>query len=146
MSTFHSLYFHWICGTKERRPFIKPAWRDSFHGYLAGVVRGLGGVPLQVGGIEDHVHLLVALKTTHCLADFSRELKKATSIWAAEHHCRDYSWQEGYTVFSVSKSIVEVVRNYIAGQEAHHRKRGFIEELEIFVRRHGLEWNSRFQP
>jgi hypothetical protein len=74
-----------VCSTKDRRPLIRPAWRQRFHEYLGGTVRGLEGVPLQVGGVEDHVHLLFGLKTTHCLADFARELKKASSVWAAEH-------------------------------------------------------------
>ncbi len=146
MSTFHSLYFHWICATKERRPFIQPAWRGAFHDYLGGTVRGLGGTSLKVGGVEDHVHLLFALRTTHCLADFSRELKKASSIWATGHHRRDFAWQEGYTVFSVSKSVVDAVRTYIAGQEEHHRKRPFVDELEIMLRRHNLAWDPRFLP
>ena len=146
VSTYHSLYFHWICATKERRPFIQPPWRAAFHQYLGGTVRGLGGTALQVGGVEDHVHLLLALKTTHCLSDFSRELKKASSIWAADHHRRDFAWQDGYAVFSVSKNVVVAVNDYIAGQEDHHRKRGFIDELQLTLHQHGLEWDTRSLP
>ena len=106
-------------------------------------MRGLGGTALQVGGVEDHVHLLLALKTTHCLSDFSRELKKASSIWAADHH---FAWQDGYAVFSVSKNVVVAVNDYIAGQEDHHRKRGFIDELQLTLHQHGLEWDTRSLP
>ena len=146
MSTYHCLHYHWICATKERRPFIRTEWRSRFHEYLGGTVRGLGGIPLRIGGVEDHVHLLFGLKTTHCLADFSRELKKASSSWAAEQRYGDFAWQEGYTVFSVSQSVVEAVSRYIAGQEAHHRKLGFREELVLLLERHGVEWDSRFLP
>jgi putative transposase len=45
----------------------------------------LGGVAETVGGVEDHVHLLVSLKTTHTLAEFARELKKASSTWVTEN-------------------------------------------------------------
>jgi REP element-mobilizing transposase RayT len=46
---------------------------------MGGVINGLGGLPEKIGGIEDHVHVLVGLKSTHCLADFVRELKKAST-------------------------------------------------------------------
>ena len=82
-STFYSLHYHWVCSTKERRPLIRPDWQGGLHEYLGGTVRGLGGVPVQVGGAQDHVHALLGLKPVHCLADFVRELKKASSAWVA---------------------------------------------------------------
>jgi putative transposase len=143
VSTFYSLHYHWICSTKHRRPLIRSDWRPCFHQYLGGTVRGLDGVALEIGGVEDHVHLLVGLKTTHCLADFSRELKKASSIWASSHGDADFAWQEGYTVFTVSRSQVESVREYLRGQEEHHRKLGFAEELRTFLERHGIAYDER---
>jgi len=92
-STYHSLHYHWVCSTKERRPFIRPEWRPRLHEYLGGTVRGLEGVPLKVGGVQDPVHALIGLKPTHCLSDFVRELKKATSVWAAAQHERAFEWQ-----------------------------------------------------
>jgi putative transposase len=140
VSSFCCLHYHWICATKFRRPFIRDLWRPRFHQYFGGAVRGLGGVPLEVGGIEDHVHLLVGLKTTHGLADFSRELKKSTSVWAKENGDRDFSWQEGYAVFSVSRSIVPIVARYVRRQEEHHRKAGSRAELATLLRRHQVDF------
>jgi len=76
-STFLSLHYHIIFATKHRKPSIAPAWRDRLHEYLGGTVRGLEGIPEAIGGVDDHVHLLVGLRATHTLADFIRELKKA---------------------------------------------------------------------
>jgi REP element-mobilizing transposase RayT len=84
MSTFLSLHYHLVFSTKNRAPFIKPAWIDQLHKYLSGTVVGLKGIPQATGGIEDPVHLLFGLKATHCLADFVRELKKASSVWVHE--------------------------------------------------------------
>ena len=144
MSTYHSLHYHWVCSTKERHPWITPEWRPRFHEYIGGTVRGLDGTPLAIGGVEDHVHLLVGLKTTHCLADFSRELKKATSVWAAQNGTREFCWQEGYAVFSVSVSMVETVRGYIARQEEHHRKNGFLDELRTMLEKHAVNYDPRY--
>ena len=72
-STFLSLHYHIVFATKERRPFIRDSWRAEMHEYLGGTVRGLGGIPEAVGGVADHVHLLVGLRATLCLADFMQE-------------------------------------------------------------------------
>ncbi len=103
-STFSSLQMHLVFSTKERRPFIATSWRPTLHEYLGGTVRGLGVVPESIGGVADHVHLLVSDKPTCCVSDFVRELKKASSVWAAQQHEPRFGWQEGYSVFSVSVS------------------------------------------
>jgi putative transposase len=119
-STFHSLHSTSCSGTKERRPFIGSNWRNDLHAYLGGIIRGLGGVAEAVGGVDDHVHLLMGLKTTDAPANIIRELKKASSVWAAESRQPQFSWQEGYAIFSVSWTHVAIVRKYIADQEEHH--------------------------
>lgn len=143
-STFLSLHYHIVFSTKERRPFIKPAWRAQLHEYLGGTIRGLGGVPEIVGGVEDHVHLLVALRATHCLSDFMQELKKASSVWAAEKHESDFRWQDGYAAFTVSWSHVEPVRHYIATQEDHHRKTDFVFELKQLLEKNGVKYEEKY--
>lgn len=74
-STYLSLHYHMVFATKNREGVIAPQWRSRLHEYLAGTISGLGGFPQGVGGVSDHVHLLVGLKATHCLADVVRELK-----------------------------------------------------------------------
>ncbi len=143
-STFLSLHYHIVFSTKERRPFIAPAWRTQLHDYLGGTVNGLGGFSQRVGGVADHVHLLVGLKATHCLAEFMRELKKATSVWARENHEPEFAWQDGYAAFTVSASKRAVVREYIGNQEAHHAKRDFVSELKDLLEKHEVEYNERY--
>ena len=142
-STYYSLHYHWVCSTKERRPFIRD-WRPRLHEYLGGTIRGLDGTPLKVGEVEDHVHVLIRLKTTHCIADFVRELKKASSVWANENHDEDFQWQEGYAIFSVSASMVDAVRRYIERQEEHHRKMSFVDELKQFLEKHSVKYDPKF--
>ena len=143
-STFLSLHYHIVFSTKERRPCIKPDWRSRFHEYLGGTVRGLGGTPEIIGGVADHVHLLVGLRATHRLADFMQELKKASSIWAAEQFEKQFSWQDGYAAFSVSWTHLETVRNYIATQEEHHRKTDFVTELKTLLNRNGVNYEEKY--
>ena len=144
-STFLSLHYHLVFATKNRKPFIAKAWQNRLHEYLGGTVTGLGGFPQQIGGVADHVHLLVGLKATHCLADFLRELKKSSSIWIHEDiGARSFAWQEGYSAFTVSATSREAVRKYIAQQEEHHRVKSFREELVEMLAKTGIEYDPGF--
>jgi REP element-mobilizing transposase RayT len=143
-STFLSLHYHIVFSTKERRPFIREPWRANFHEYLGGTIRGLGGIPEIIGDVENHVHLLVGLKATHCLADFMRDLKRASSNWIAENHEKEFSWQDGYAAFTVSVSNCEAVREYIQNQPEHHRKISFRDELVRLLEKHGVKYDAKF--
>ena len=144
-STHLSLHYHIVFSTKERAPFIAAAWRERLHAYLGGVVRNLDGVPEAVGGVADHVHLLVGLRATACLADVVRDVKAVSSRWVHEEIGeRDFAWQEGYGAFTVAPTQRGEVCHYISRQEEHHRKRTFQEEYVEFLKRSGLEYDERF--
>ena len=144
-STHLSLHYHLVFGTKKREAFIDGSWRRDFHRYLGGTVRGLGGHADAVGGTDDHVHLLVGLEATHSLADFLREVKKASSKWVREEiDLRDFAWQEGYAAFTVGASAMPRVRKYIANQEEHHRTKTFREEWIELLDRAGISYDPRY--
>ena len=95
--------------------------------------------------MADHVHLLVGLKATHCLADFMRELKKSSSVWVHDEiRVHRFAWQEGYAAFTVSPSTRPEVQSYIARQEVHHRNRTFREELVEMLEKAGVEYDPRY--
>jgi REP element-mobilizing transposase RayT len=144
-STHTGLHYHLIFSTKNREPLISKEWRDRLHEYLGGTVRGLDGVPQGIGGVADHVHLLVGLKPTHRLADFLREVKKASSAWVADTiGRRSFRWQEGYAAFTVSATSRAAVQEYIANQEEHHRHISFRDELIQALRTCGIEYDERY--
>ena len=144
-STYLSLHYHLVFGTKNREPLIAPEWRNRLHDYLGGTIRGLGGFPEGIGGVADHVHLLIGLKATHCLADILRELKKASSAWVHEEiGLRSFAWQEGYAACTVSATSRDAVRHYIANQEEHHRVKSFREELVEMLNKAGIEYDPKY--
>ena len=144
-STYLSLHYHLVFGTKNRATWIKPEWRSRLHEYLGGTVAGLGGRSQGIGGAADHVHLLIGLRATHCLADMVRELKKASSAWVhKEIDLPSFAWQEGYAAFTVSATARQSVQGYIARQESHHRERSFREELMEMFHRAGIEYDTRY--
>ncbi|MCH7226861.1 IS200/IS605 family transposase [Haloferula sp. A504] len=143
-STHTSLHYHLVFSTKNREPVIDRNWREDLHSYLGGIVKGSDGHPQGIGGVADHVHLLVSLKPTACLSDFMREIKKASSAWVKGTKLPAFQWQEGYAAFTVSASAREAVRKYIADQETHHRVKTFREELEEFLEKSGVAYDPKY--
>lgn len=104
----------------------------------------MNGVAEIVGGVADHVHLLVSLRPVHCIADVLRDMKKDSSSWVKENFEPRFAWQEGYAAFTVGPSATGLVRNYIAKQEEHHRKQSFVDELEELLARAGVEYEEKY--
>jgi REP element-mobilizing transposase RayT len=143
-STYLSLHYHLVFSTKNRENTIAPEWRGRFHDYLGGTIRGLGGFAQGIGGVGDHVHALVGLKATHCLSDFMRELKKASSIWVHDQIGVGFAWQEGYAAFTVSATSMEGVKHYIRHQEEHHRVKSFLEEYISMLNKAGIQYDPKY--
>ncbi len=144
-STHLSLHYHIIFSTKERRQLIRDEWRERLHQYLGGCVKTAEGIPEKIGGVSDHVHLLVGLRATHCLADFIRDIKSNTSAWVKEElNVKLFSWQDGYGAFTVSNSMIVKVKAYIENQEEHHRRVDFRSEYLEFLKLHEVEYDEKY--
>ena len=138
--SYTNLLYHVVYGTKLRQPLIDEEFQPRLYEYVGGTIRGLKGVSLQIGGVEDHVHILAKLPPTIAVSDFLEKLKSNSSKWAKSVR-RDFGWQAGYSAFSVSESQVERVKRYIQNQREHHRKSSFEEELIELLKAHGLAYD-----
>lgn len=144
-STHLSLHVHVVFSTKNREPFISDEWRERLHAFLGGALRTAGCVPECVGGTSDHVHLLIGIRATHCLADVMRDIKQSSSKWVHETlGLRAFGWQDGYGAFTVGASQLEAVKAYIKNQPEHHRKRTFQEEYVEFLKRYGVDYEEKY--
>jgi REP element-mobilizing transposase RayT len=119
---------------------------DQLHRYLGGILAHHDCQPIIVGGVEDHVHILSTLSRTHTAADMVKEAKRGSSLWLKTKgpELRDFAWQAGYGIFSVSVSQMDAVRKYITEQEEHHRRVSFQDELREFLKRHEVEFDDRY--
>jgi hypothetical protein len=111
---------------------------------MGGIVKNQGGVPLAIGGIEDHMHLLVGLKASHRLDYFLRELKAGSSGWTRREKNRDFAWQPGYAAFSVSPGNIESARNYVLNQREHHRSKDFKSEYLHLLRSGLIDFDEKY--
>ena len=138
---------HTVFSTKDRRPFLgDKILREELHRYLDGILTNHDCQPIIVGGVEDHVHILSTLSRTCPAAEMVKEIKRGSSLWlkTKSPDLQDFAWQSGYGIFSIGNSQVESVRNYIAGQEEHHRKVSFQDEFREFLKRYEVEFDERY--
>jgi putative transposase len=129
----HSYSCNWqhiVFSTKERRKLLRPELHAELWlwPYVAAIAKNHKMQPLAIGGIEDHIHLLVSIPSTKHIAKAVQELKSNSSSWISSR-VRGFSWQEGYAAFSVSRSNLAAVSRYIGTQREHHRKLTFEQEF-----------------
>ncbi|MEP6822214.1 MAG: IS200/IS605 family transposase [Chthoniobacterales bacterium] len=144
MHSLTNCLVHCVFSTKNRAPILTVEIRGRLWPYLGGIARENGVRALAIGGVADHVHMLLSLPATLSVAKAMQLLKGNSSKWLHETfpELRNSGWQEGYAAFSIGVSGVEETVAYIRGQEEHHRTRSFREEVELFLRRHGMEYDA----
>ena len=144
--TYTNLVVHIIFSTKERKPFLDAELKQRLFPYMAGIIRELGGKALIINGPSDHVHILASLPAKLAVAELMARLKANSSGWVHKTFPdrRSFGWQTGYSAFSVSQSQQQIVFQYIANQEEHHRKLSFKEELLAFLKKHGVPYDERY--
>lgn len=138
---------HLVFSTKHRQPFLQPKEvRDVMTGYLIGTLKNLDCPSLQVGVVEDHVHILCNLHRTVAISKLVEEVKTSSSARIKEEQAAlaEFHWQNGYGVFSVSQSNAQQVKAYVANQEEHHRQRTYQDEFRILLARHEIEYDERY--
>ncbi len=145
-STWSQVLLHIVFSTKHRAPLIDAGLQPRLYEYIGSIIRGERGSLLEIGGVEDHVHLLLRARTDLSIAELVRRIKGNSSLWAHETfpNRRAFAWQEGYGVFSVSKSQEDTVRRYIQNQEEHHRGRDFTAELAALLSAHGVVFDPKY--
>jgi putative transposase len=135
---------HLVFSTKNREPFLNPDVRDRTFAYLGGTLNAINCPAIRVGGVADHVHLLLVLGRTIPISAAVEQIKKESSKWAKKHVHPGFYWQNGYGIFSVSPSRAPAVVEYIANQEEHHRVRSFQDEFRDLLRKHNVAWDEKY--
>lgn len=140
------LHVHLIFSTKHRERVITEAVRDPLHAYMATVLQNLGCAPVLINSVEDHVHILFELARTVPVSQAVEEVKKSSSKWIKTQGAEfaGFAWQAGYGAFAVSESNVPTVRDYIGGQQEHHRRKSFQEEYRAFLEKHRVTFDERY--
>ncbi len=134
---------HIIFSTHNREALISTALQNQLWSYIVGIGKNHGIPVLGTGGMEDHVHLLVALPATITLSKVVQLIKANSSRWMS-NQSKGFAWQKGYGAFGVSTSNFEKTLEYIAKQEVHHKRRDFRQEFLEFLNRNGVNYDPKY--
>ncbi len=145
-SSYHHLFLHLVWSTKDRKSLIDSSFESRLYEVIGGILRKRKHVLLAAGGTLDHIHLLVGQHPTESISDLVRDLKSNSSAWVHNEvpNSKNFEWQTGYGVFSVSKSNEPKVDEYIRNQKEHHKVRSFRSEFLSLLKSHGIEYDERY--
>lgn len=145
-NTYSNLFYHIVFSTKGRKDLISQDIEDRVWAYIGGVARNHGMTAVQVGGIDNHAHALIMAKPLHSPSQIAQWLKGESSKWIHDtfSELKEFAWQDGFGVFSVSKSNVEDVVDYIKNQREHHKNKSFEDEYIAMLKLNGIDYEERY--
>ena len=141
--TYCTNLVHCVFSTKNRANLIGDEIRERLFAYIFGIGKNLPLEILALGGIENHIHILIAIPAKLPLSNAIRDLKANSSRWMSANGPQ-FSWQEGFGAFSVSPSQVGSVKRYIRNQAEHHKTRSFEEEFLLLLKKCGVEYDLKY--
>ena len=145
-NTYSQLFFHLVFSTKNRENYIHQTIENRLWSYLGGIARKHNLMALQIGGIENHIHALVISKPTIEPNLIPKWLKGESSKWIKEEFTdlQRFAWQDGYGMFTVSKSNAPKVIDYIKNQRENHRIQSFEDEYVELLKLHEIDYNEKY--
>ena len=145
-NTYTALHYHIVFSTKHRYPWITADIEERIWAYMGGIAREHEMKAIQVGGIEDHGHILLSAPPTMPVSKAAQLVKGGSSKWIHDTFpdLQEFGWQDGYGAFSVSKSALDIVATYIQGQRKHHGDLSFKAEFLALLERHEVDYDERY--
>lgn len=142
--TYTNLLSHIVFSTQGHLPLITDEIKKELFRYMGGLVKELGGKPIIINGVSDHVHMLILLPPNTCISDAMRFVKANSSRWVKERFGKKFAWQKGFGAFSVSRSNVDVVAKYIKNQEQHHKGFDFKSAFVSLLDKNAVDHDKRY--
>jgi len=141
--SLYKAYFHIVFSTKNRVSWIDPNIEQKVYRYLSGVCKNIKCPAFEIGGMPDHIHILLQQSPFVIMPKIVESIKTGSSKWIKTlgPEYQDFSWQRGYGAFSVDYSSFDNVNKYILNQKEHHKKLGFKEEYIMILERYGVEYD-----
>ena len=144
--SYTQIYYHIVFSTKDRKPVLQDEQRKELYSYLWGILKNYKCHLYQMGGTNDHIHMLTSLHSTICLSNLIRDLKTSSTAWIKNENkfINFTGWQSEYGAFSKSHSHRDSVIAYIKNQSEHHKRETFFDEFRRLLTEEGIEFNERY--
>ena len=145
-NTYTKLNIHIVFHVKSTGICIKKTDLPQVFAYLGGIIRNVGGYPVTVGGIENHIHILAAMPKTMSVSEFVQKIKANSSKWlkTLDEYYESFAWQEGYGAFCVSPSLLKKTIQYIETQEEHHHAESTLDEYKNLLKTNEIDYDERY--
>ncbi|MEY4003516.1 MAG: hypothetical protein RIT07_1558 [Bacteroidota bacterium] len=145
-NTYSQVYVQIVFCVKGRQNLIDMIWKEELYKYICGIVNGKKQKVYAIGGVADHVHILVSLKPDITISDLVRDIKAGSSKWINEKQLvrGKFQWQQGFGVFSYAQSNLDYVIAYINNQEIHHQKKSFKDEYVELLKQFNIDYNEAY--
>jgi REP element-mobilizing transposase RayT len=145
-NTYSKIYLQVVFAVKGRKSLIQSEWKDELYKYFCGVVNGKKEKVYAIGGVSDHIHILISIKPCSIISDLVRDIKCNSSKWINERQyvIGKFQWQEGFGAFSYTHWHLDTIINYINNQEEHHKKKSFKEEYLEFLEQFYIEYDEKY--
>ena len=145
-NTYTKLNIHIVFHVKSTSVLLKAKELPLVFAYIGGVINNIGGYPITVGGVDNHIHILATMPKTMSVSDFVKTIKANSSRWikTLDKYYENFAWQEGYGAFCVSPSLLKKTIRYIETQEEHHHKESVRAEFIRFLQENDIEFDERY--
>ena len=142
--SYQRLIYHLVISTHMREGTIEKSHERELYTYMLGTMRNLGAHVYRIGGMPDHMHIILSIPAKTAISDFVRDLKTAASVWMKNSPSfpRWRGWGDGYGVFSCSFNDLTAVVDYVKNQKIHHRKTSFDDEYKQLLVQHNIPFNE----
>lgn len=145
-NTYTKIYLHVIFSVHGRQNLIEKKWMDSLHKFICGIVNVKEQKVYAIGGMPDHIHILLSMKPGMAISGLVRDIKSNSSRWVNDKKLirGKFQWQEGFAAFSYGQSQVDNVIAYINNQEEHHRVKTFKDEYIELLEKFQVEYEAKY--
>ncbi|MDR0392053.1 MAG: transposase [Planctomycetaceae bacterium] len=140
------LYVHIIFHVKNNGILIRQEDEPELYAYIGGIISRQDSFPIQINGMEDHLHILSSMSKNISLAKYVEEIKKSSSKWmkTKSESYNHFAWQGGYAGYSVSQTKIAIVKKYIQNQKEHHKTMSFKDEYIKFLKNYKVDFNESY--
>lgn len=145
-STYTQILYQIVFSTKYREPTLLKENREELYKFIWGILKNKRCHLYQIGGIEDHIHIVLHLHPSVALASLVKDIKLASDDYIKKNDFFPMfqGWQEGYGAFTYSIEAKEALIQYVRNQEEHHRAASFDDEYKALLKEHHIEYDERY--
>ncbi len=146
MSTYTQILYQTVFSTKQRKPSLEKENREQLFQYIWGILKNKKCHLYRINGVEDHIHIVLSVHPTVALSDLVKTIKGSSSDFIKKEGLFSSfdGWQVGYAAFTYNYSAKDRLIEYVKGQEEHHRKVTFIEELKALLEEHQIPFEEKY--